>query len=355
MNRYEINAMLTSNDAMKYRFVDFASSQSFEVGQTEKDAIEKTFTFINKQYYPYIRGAGRRGYLSNGKLAGALTHIKSLGKQVYKDFVPESLRKTVHDLEDGSILTFISDNLGIPWELVYNDVDFWGKRFIIHKIDSSYRLPLRPIPLAYNKVLNIVGASLDDEAKEATLSLFDGISNVFGDYVNIDGSHIDSIQDVFQEIADADLINITCHGDIDQEGGLYLQIVDSSELFMNLTPGVIDVLPIKPGCLVFANACVSSGVQPGISRSMRFGPMFCSNDKKGGVFIGTLDLIPDIPAIEFARCFYYEYLFRGFPVGESLRLAKCSQICEGEVRFGMFPLVYSLYGNPYVQGDPLYE
>jgi hypothetical protein len=355
MNRYEVNATLVYNEAMQYRFVDFSSQQSYDVGLTSKDAIDKTFSFIDKRYYPAIRGAGRTGYLSNGELKGALRNLAGLGKRVYKDFVPETLRMAIHDLEDGSILTFVSDNIGIPWELVYNDIDFWGRRFVIHKVDREYRLPLNFVDLKYSKVLNIVGATVDDNAKQAALELFDDAQEGFHNYVNIDGAQIDSIDDVFQEIADADLIHITCHGEFDQDGGLYLQIVNSTEPFMNLTPAVIDVLPIKPGCLVFANACVSAGLQPGIAKSIRFGSMFCSNERQGGAYIGTLDLIPDIPAIEFARCFYYQYLFRGYPVGEALRLAKCAQLNDGELQYGLFPLVYSLYGNPHVQSVSLYE
>jgi len=356
MNRYEIDAILTYNEAMQYRLIDFANSQSYDVGFTLKDAMEKTFSFIDKYYYPAIRGAGKKEFLSNGELRGALRNLAGLGKQVYKDFVPDILRQVVHDLEDGSVLTFISDDIGIPWELVYNDVDFWGRRFVIHKVDRAYRLPFRPISLNYSKVLNIIGATVDAEARKAALEIFDDAQAAFYDYIVIDGEQIESIEDVFQEIEDADIIHITCHGEIlNEDGGLYLQIVNDPRPQLNLTPVAIDVLPIKPDCLVFANACVSAGRQPGIESSIRFGSMFCSNEKQGGAYIGTLDLIPDIPAVEFARCFYYQYFFRGYPVGEALRLAKCAQLSEGESQYGMFPLVYSLYGNPYVEGVPIFE
>ncbi|HLO29196.1 MAG TPA: hypothetical protein VK249_08680 [Anaerolineales bacterium] len=347
--------MITRDESLKYRFIDFASRQSYNAGQTAKDSIDKTFDFIETRYLPEIRDAGQSSFLSNKELKGALRHLAGLGRQVYSDFVPEHLRNSIRGLENGSILTFISDNIGIPWELVYNGIDFWGRRFVIHKLDTMYDLPLQPITLGYEKVLNIVGANVQQPAKRQALNLFRNIEGSFSDFVNIDGGKIDSIEDVYEEIADADIIHITSHGQLDERGGLYLQIVRESRAYLNLTPAVIGVLPIKPGCLVFANACVSAGSQPGIEKSIRFGTMFCSNEKQGGAFIGTLDLIPDEPAIEFAHCFYYEYFFRGFPVGEALRLAKGSQLAHGKTRYGLFPLVYSLYGNPFVEGVPLYE
>lgn len=352
MSRIEITAVEALDETINYRFIDFINFRSLDAGETGKQAKLKTMAFIDKSYLPAIRDAGRTTYLSNGELKGALRSLAGLGKKIYKEFVPDTLRKLIHDLPDKSVLTFVSDKVGIPWELVYNDVDFWGRRFIIHKIERKYSQALEPKKLELNKVVNIIGATVDESTREKSISVFSDHENLFKELIIIDGTKIKSVNDVYQSIEGADLIHITCHGEVDENRGLYLQIVTNSSPFLNLTPSAISVLEIKPGCLVFANACVSAGMAPGIEKPITLGTEFCSNEKEGGAFIGTLDLIPDIPATEFAKCFY-SHFFQGNSVGEGLMLAKRTQLGQEDQRYGMFPLVYSLYGNPYIRCDEL--
>ncbi len=351
--RCEIYLHADGGGGLSFRYFDFAQG-GLDGGSLNRAEVQETEQFVTDNYYTTMRGGSSTTFLYNGEYATAWTNLMGLGHQLYRRFVTRELSKATQSLADGSLVHIVcpKEEIWIPWELVYNGIDFWGRRLILTKTLSSHQEPVQFTSISVNKIVNVVGAGLPKPVKARARRLFSSLV----EHVNvvlIDGDDPTSTAKLYQQVRDADLIHLTCHGYL-ESNNLVLQIVSDKRAALNFMASTIGVLDFKQGCVVFANACGSASMQGGRTTTLGFGPELCTTEHHANAFVGALDLIPDMPAVVFAETFY-SYFLAGIPIGEALRLSKMAELREGEARIGLFPLLYSLYGNALCATSPLYE
>lgn len=345
--RLDLVADPDGHGGYKYLIVDYAKQVPQDGGSTPPDIVNEAYDLLRTKYYPTFRRSSGT-LLANGQFNVTWTNLTGLGQHLYRHFVPPKLKALVGNMNSGDHLHIVSDDLTIPWELIRNGGEFWGRRFIISRAKRAASLELKDSIHSIDKVVNVVGASIRRQIAQRAAELFArlGAENRL-QVVTIIGDEPDATSKLYQEIPTADIIHFTCHGQI-QNGNVYLQIVkDLSDAF-NFMVTTIQALEIKKGCLVFANACLSGTAQQLFRQSLGFGSEFCAEGKDASAFIGTLDFVSDVAAVLFAEQ-YYEELFKGRSAGESLLTAKQADFEISDKRAGPSKLLYSLYGNPLVR------
>lgn len=332
------------NGGFSYDFID-KNGDDYYCGNTSRDVVENTKSYLDQEYFPRVREQSARSFLRNGEYRAVLRNLQGCGFHIYENFIPVDLRERINALDDASLLHIKSNEMWLPWELIRNGSDFWGKRFVISRSHRNVNVSIREKQIQVKKIINVIGAGISNEVSKRAEKLFENhpdarVINILG---NEDSESLDKI---YEQIGNADIIHFTCHGYVSQsDGNLYLQVVRDKAPTYNFMVTTIATLSIKPNALIFANACSSAQSQLAIQGSMGFGREFCSGRHEASAFIGALDLIPDFPAVLFAEEFY-KNIFHGNNVGQALRLAKQVGVRTDDGHIGMFQLLYSLYGNP---------
>jgi hypothetical protein len=137
--------------------------------------------------------------------------------------------------------------------------------------------------------------------------------------------------------ADADVVYILSHGNVDGAAGLYLELEQS--LVGRLSPVVVRDVAFTRHPLVFVNACSSSTATFSVGGFTTFGWTFLQAG--AGIFIGALAPVPTSLALRFAESFFEAHLGRGVTVPQA--------ICETrrELAKGNDPtwILYTVYGD----------
>ena len=235
-----------------------------------------------------------------------------------------------------------TDEQWIPWELLHDGHEFWGRQYSFGRYPrlGNRRFPtgarqhagLRPV----HRLVNVIGGDIypSEEAERAA-----GLFQRLVPEVAVDVLDRKPLSALKSALAKADMFHCTCHGLLDPAR---LQISATPSPMENLLVESIPLLPIEPGCLVFANACTSDRPVLTFGKFNTFGWEFY---KRGaGAFIGTLGPVPTVQAIRFAEGFYRELLAASptRTIGEALTAAKSAAAREQN----LFWLLYCLYGDP---------
>lgn len=275
-----------------------------------------------------------------------LLNLRAIGAQLYQDLVPTSITDRVATWVPGTSLVISTNEQWIPWELMYDGDDFWGKKFLLTRlprlsgdVQDVMMSPSRPTPESgrlVRRIVNVVGGGVATETQRAC-HLFSGLSEEVKTEVLLEKP----LEVLRKTLPGADAVHFTCHGLTEPH---LLQIAKDRSRSQNLAPQSVPFLPLEPGCLVFANACASSVPAVTFGRFTNFGWEFYRRGAE--VFIGTLGPIPTSYAIQFAETFY-QHLLReegsaGCSVGEALAAARR----DAENRSNLFWLLYCIYGNP---------
>jgi hypothetical protein len=316
-------------------------------GTTSAADLEGMDGFVGSTYYTSLRDA-TDGTLSDRGIRTHLRNLRGLGNQLYKDVIPSELKDAVACMNEGDLLHVLTDEPRIPWELVKNSGDFWGQLYVISNslMSGDGRVEPESFTLRIGKILNVIGHGIAGGIATRARELFQDFREKADIHLIDGGNDPDATDRFYEELPTADLIHFTGHGLVGSAGA-YLQIVKDKASSANFMATSIGQNSLRPGCIVFANACSSGESKTVIRRSLGFGPSFCQGGAKA--FIGTLDPVSAYPAVRFAEDFY-DRLFSGHEIGKALRAAK--QVpwkYKGET--SLVPLLYSLYGNPYERAE----
>jgi hypothetical protein len=339
----ELFNLVVNSESGGYLYTFSPQSRSpISGGKTSAADVSRMGEFLKSGYYTVLREA-TEGSLTASGVRTHIRNLQGLGNQLYRDVIPSELKEAVTRMAKGDLLHVFADTPGIPWELVKNGSDFWGQLYAISnsRWTGAARKEPTPLTLPVRKILNVIGHGVSAPVAERARQLFQDIHER-ADIQLIDGSADQEATDQFYEqLPTADLVHFTGHGKMGN-AGIYLQIVRQESSAANFMVTSIDTASLRPGCIVFANACISGETKTVISRSLGFGPSFCENG--ASAFIGTLDLVPDLAAVLFAETFYNQ-LFSGLEVGRALWAARQSPL-KVDGTTSLAPLLYSLYGNP---------
>jgi hypothetical protein len=282
--------------------------------------------------------------LSENDLKTIWRRFSHVGLYVYETFLSDELRRHSSTWPAGSIVAIDTDEHWIPWELIYDDDDFWGNKFILARspripdpsaFSDSDKIMERYTSKELRKIANVIGGLSPSQIMERVRELF----SAFGTDILIEDIEEATLETFFQSIADADIIHLTCHGSIAPPSW---RLANGPDWRHCLTPIDLEGLPKLVGRIIFANVCASAVSSFFLGQLHNFAwPCY----KKGAVaYIGTLGLVPTKYAVAFAERFYESLLKDHTTIGESLHYAKSKTKRENP-----FWLFYTLYGDPFAK------
>ena len=244
------------------------------------------------------------------------------GSVLYRTLVPARLRDQLKALS-GPLL--ISTSLyGVPWELLYDDEEFWGLRYGIGKrivmsrpltagVDVTRRSRPRALIVGSDPRGDLPFVHSEVERICETLERFADICCVSGSLATFD-----AVTAYLRE--GFDLIHYCGHVLTDSRGGSALLLTDGTPLAAEVIEPNLSGRP-----LVFLNGCASArGTEHEASGSWeeRFSGVAYGFLFGGAVgVVGTLSDVSDSHAASLAEAFY-ERVLAPVPVGEALRGAR---------------------------------
>lgn len=328
-----------------YKIVGKDARQVISVGSTSMKSGENTVVRFWEELTTLLGELVRLANLPENELKSVWLNIEGLGQTLCEQLLPAKLQSLSSTWPVGSIVIIDTNERWIPWELIHDGHEFWGDKFTLARVprvpDQSRfsaldRTVERHSSVQLHKIVNVIGGDLHPQ------QIVEHIKSLFASLrigISVEVIERATLADVFDSIADADLVHLTCHGYAAPQP--CLQLADDRSLIRCLTPSNVKSLPNIPDCVIFANACTSTAVTSFLGELRNFGWEFY---KKGAAaYIGTLGLVPTEYAVAFAENFY-EKLLGGSTVGEALYYAKSKAQRENP-----FWLLYTLYGDPFAR------
>lgn len=280
--------------------------------------------------------------------------LRSIGKDLFKKFIPNKIAFCLKKWDTGSSLLLSSNAQWIPWELIHDGENFLGKKFLFSRIPRPSdqkeikweERPKRDSHKKIEKIVHVIGGKLSEKDKdnkalqEKAATLFEKLPP------SIVNTRIEpSIAEFNEALSDADLIHLTCHGYLFPHQ--MLQISKNQYLTDNLFPDNVSELDLKRGTLVFANACNSAVPVLVLNDFVTFAWEFYQ--KGAEIFIGTLAEVPVSYALPFAESVYEHF----FEQNNSQEIDRAINIAKESIKNSnnLFCLLYCIYGNPDSQAE----
>lgn len=322
------------------------SEDDNEAGSWKKNSPNGTSQIIDfwKKLNYIFQDAIPRGNPSIDTWQSICISLQGIGKSIFNSLVPCEVAKRIKKWETGFSVRVSTNEKWIPWELMYDGKDFLGDKFILTRYprlgdrrnnQDKSRLT-HPGVKQINKIVNVVGGSIgkNDTAKAS------GLFNKLSKFINIKILEAIPISVLVEALEEADILHFTCHGHLQPLH--LLQISSDKSPNQNLHIDMVQELPLKSGCFVFANACTSSTPIEAFCEFTSFGWEFYRHG--ADIFIGTLGIIPTQHANNFAESLYQELLYEDVKLTIGQAVAKAKKVAAENNN--IFWLLYCVYGNP---------
>ncbi len=293
-----------------------------------------------------------------------LRSLKKIGQLFWNHLFSRSIKEKLKNHPSCALTLCLDEELVyIPWELIFDGVDFLCLKFSLGRLvrsqgestllqyrnlSESLRMLILANPTADLKSAYSEGLNIKNQ--------FNHISKKV--YVDFKSTNIDKNY-VKKNLCDYDIVHFAGHCEFDRK-----EARDSGWVLSDGAFKVEDIIRMAHSCslpaLIFSNACYSARAYPAGSPAghgavakaliepeyQRANYGMASAFLFAGVrhYIGSIRKIEDTASLIFAREFYIK-LISGISVGESLRLSKLKLIKE----FGLDSLHwvnYLLYGDP---------
>lgn len=272
-----------------------------------------------------------------------LLNLRGIGSDLFTKLIPNPLAAQTREWKPGSLVVISTNEQWIPWELMYDEDDFWGKRFIIARLPRlsdrrnvpDSRRPLIRSPRAIKRIVNVIGGDVGVAEAQQAYGLFNNLASS----VQVEILQEKPVADLKIALVKTDVLHCTCHGHLEPH---MLQVAKDKTTFTNLLPQTIHQLPLEPGSFVFANTCTSALPVLTFGRFSSFAWEFYR--RGAGAFIGTLGAVPTSHAVCFAESIYREIFGKDNQktIGQAVALAKNAAASERN----LFWLLYCIYGDP---------
>jgi hypothetical protein len=290
---------------------------------------------------------------ANPGAAAPWTALAAKFRQIWSAFVPELVQRQLAELlptddDPPLLLLYVHPSLEwIPWELLHDDSDHLGRRYVIARLPIVRRGPQSfAATRAVHRVCTFLGEHLMDDIQRAEWeSTFSGVpAQVTVEQFPTNGVWPNADQVV--KAATADILHITCHGG--KEDRLFESVWTLNDQgdgwVYGLSRALVDTMPFTtPGPLVFGNACQgaagavsTAGLIPGLA--------YTFFDRGATAFVGAFAPISKPLALRFATAFYQHLLGEQLPIGTALWRTK--RDFDPTVEKDPSSLFYCLYGPP---------
>jgi predicted ATPase/CHAT domain-containing protein len=291
-------------------------------------ALENQFREVNRFL---ARLAALRQSRSRTTPQASSNPLRDLGRLIYTQLVPKTIQDALRTLPAGSLLTIVSSNHAIPWELAHDGEDFLACKYAVARQEAAPRLPRvnsakRELRWAALLIGNPTGdlpeAHAEIEHLDRLISAVPGCA-----HPRILLASRATKRAVLQALASGayDLVHYAGHAQFDpkapQTAGLILadnELLSTEEIERHLAG--------RP--VVFLNACRSAALG---TLNDTEGPLFLGQAAQGisSAFIqggalaaiGTLWPVHDANTSALALSFYRTAL-SGVRIAEALRLAR---------------------------------
>jgi len=343
----EIRTLHVDYNARKNKIVYHVYSKDSEAPTICKvslpNSIDEMFDRIQKLTV-FLDEIVKIGDTSAGEWKDIYFNLNSKCQNLYHMIVPNEISEMIKEWESGSAFIISTNEQWIPWELFHDGTDFISKKFIFSRyprLPENKKIPqkdrVRSSSLDIGQITNVVGGNFKvQQTNERVRKLFNFLPNI-----KVNPLIEESISDLVEVLPETDLLHITCHGSMTHP---MLQISDEQTDYKNLNLDIIQNLPLKPGCFIFANACYSNTTVSVFKDLTSFGWEFYKDGAE--TYIGTLAQIPEVYAVEFAESLY-QTLFsdEDLTVGQVMHQVKNKMSANKNI----FWLLYSMYGDPIIR------
>jgi len=281
-----------------------------------------------------------------------LKNLQNTGRLFWDHILSRSIKDKLKNSQPCTLILSLDEELiHIPWELIFDGVDFLCLKFSLGRLVRSKGEPslLRYRDVAERPRLLIL-ANPNGDLKSAYNEGIN-IKNQFNHktrkvHVDFKSTNIDKGY-LKKNICDYDMVHFAGHCEYDKKENKESGWVLSDGIFKTediLKMGQSLSLP----ALIFSNACHCAQVKPELldSQYQKDNYSMASAFIFAGVrhFIGSIRKIEDNASFVFAKEFYTKFL-SGESVGEALRLSKLKLVKD----YGLASLHwvnYLLYGDP---------
>ncbi len=285
----------------------------------------------------------------NGRLAESL---KKMGEFLCDELLTPQVKQRLLLSDAMELLLRIDDKMvQIPWELMCLNGEFLCERFNVGRLVRTRQkiggIKTKGVSFPINMwVLTNPSRDLPstDEEGKIILRITDGINPEDSTLINasLDSANV-SVEKISSKIKNSDLVHFAGHAEY--------HTGNTAQSGWKISDGYFSTQNIdkmagssKMPTLVFSNACHSARSDEWLPENDSFG--LANAFLRAGVkyYIGTFWEIMDIPGTLFASEFY-QHLFTGKTIGESVRLARI-KIREEYSDDYVGWAGYLLYGDP---------
>jgi hypothetical protein len=332
----------TSTDSIVYDLIDRANDEHYDAGSQPVTVKDVDWNDLIEYLKPLVSLEGDDPLIAEN----VWYQLRTFGMALAEQVLSRDLRVLAAQWHPNTIVLISGQEAWIPWELIHDGDDFWGRKFLL------YRKPRMPPGMRYDGAGSDSSPTVSDTPKKRLHVIGGGLKHyqsraeqLFSDtiYAGLTTSEF------ARHTENASIIHLTCHGHRHGKR-ISLQIGHDNNLPHYLfEPTNVHGLQNILHSLVFVNACASATPTPflGQEHSQSFPWEFY---KKGvACFIGTLGTVPIKYAIDFAEQFYEKFL-NGATVAEALGYAR-----ENAPLHTPFWLFYSLYGDPFVTLNDIHK
>jgi hypothetical protein len=270
-----------------------------------------------------------------GVRAGFADDARRTGLVLYRTLVPEGLREELRALRLPLVVS--SSLTALPWELVYDEEEFWGLRYalgtrLVRERPAAVRQPVRRHDRPRTLVVGADPAG-DLPWLAGEIEAVADVLERAADVVCVAGP-LASVERVVALLGEGfDVVHFAGHVVADAAGAPALVLGDGRELAGHVIAANLAGRP-----LVFVNGCASAA-------AARAASSMADAFLDGGALavVGTVADVADEHAATVATTFHREVL-GGAPLGAALREAR-AQVREAASSSPAW-LSFILYGNP---------
>ncbi|MFC5268108.1 CHAT domain-containing protein [Kribbella qitaiheensis] len=293
--------------------------------------------------------------INQGAADNARVTLEAKCRRYWSDLLPVPVGEYLTSalagaIEPPCVLVYTSPKLEwVPWELLHDGTNFLGLRCRVARLPIVPNGPVNADSRhAVRNAASFLGAGVFDAHTPQvsrwanTLALAEGSGVVVQRFPANGGANWPGLENI-QAAASVDIIHLTCHGGVDDQGRPYLTL-DPEDDYAGIDEDLATTLNFPPsGPLVFANACGSPRAAAPSAAATR-GIAVAFFDRGASAYVGAIAPISKAVALEFAHVFYERLLTDGLAVGEALRSTK-EHFQKANTTDPSW-LFYTLYGSP---------
>jgi WD40 repeat protein len=353
LNNLLVRPVNTDKHIIHITWIEKESKLSYTIYPANRlNDWEKTIPNIQQQIEDDLRNLNafltevvQQGNPSDDRWDSICFNLQGVGANLFKMLIPPEVARQVRTWKIGSTVIVSTNEQWIPWELMYDGEDFFGKKFIFARyprLTEDEKWPDKDRDESQGdrqikRVLNVVGG--DVPASES-----DRATQLFSTYLPLDYTQLlfkQPISALVKALPGADVLHFTCHGHLEPH---LLQIAGDKNKtrIENLLPETIQSLPLELGSLVFANACASTAPILTFGKFSSFGWKFYQ--RGAAAFVGTLGAVPVRYAVNFAESVYLELFNTNERISIGQAVAKAKEVAASDRN--LFWLLYCIYGDP---------